>query len=893
MGAVRVLLMVAAMLATSLSARAQTAAECEGLAAALGPSPEPAALVAAQAACAIAVREQPGSLPVLHLYARTLELSGDLDGAARLYQWAADDGYGPAVQALARLAGEPAEAVVPGEEAATETAAAAAEDLGEDSGPAQTAQQLERLAALLQRARSQLPRTTFDPAAVVAAAGAAPATLAQWVETHTALVPYRGRLRGPVGVLMDRYGNSLDRSLLLAALLEAAGHEAVLVHGTLPEADAARLLAVRPAPPPIVGDGTTLDAVLAQLGIDPADDPFGLSATMTDGAEAAAEMRDQVAAQTRTQGDALLGLVAGIAAPAASRPGEIEALRDHWWVRVRSGESWTDLDPSGAFGAAPNPETIEPTALPPELSHAVTLTVVAEFLGADGGLRSETLLNHSLLPADVAGTPVMLWHEPITVPGPDELLAAGDAAATERALVEERSWQPALLIGDEVFTDQIVTVDGTTFTGDSAGVAAARLPFAGISGGISDLFSGLGEPTDGTAAEEGASASDLIAMWLEVEITAPGLEAIVHRRAIFDLVGASARATGEPVQRPFDEAARRTRAQALLEQIDIGIWGATPSRPFVADVMARDLAPLFAEVAAQLRRGPDAPAVLPEFGALPRSQILPYGFAFGRAGIANSGPLIIDHPNVLLLRQGTRLAVEGSAAHYAQIDIVENGVAQVAAPAGGAFAARLRQGIADTALETAMLGSPQPSHNASSLFAADIAAGRAWVAVARPEDLDRLSLPDDVSAQIAEALGDGYLAVAPPTPSTGLVAWWRIDAATGTTLGMGATGAGSEFVEYLTLLGKVIGLAGCAIGGYDAMQNVSTNAGAAATGAAYALCVMGTGFSIIASFARILFVTSPMTAAAAAANAAAWAGPDAIGALAGAGGGLILGILGL
>src|ERR1041385_3599271 len=81
-----------------------------------------------------------------------------------------------------------------------------------------------------------IPRDPFAPASVAASLGPNPEKAFAWVRDHTAFVPYRGALRGPVGVLMDRSGNSLDRSLLLARLLQIGGRRARLARGNLDEA---------------------------------------------------------------------------------------------------------------------------------------------------------------------------------------------------------------------------------------------------------------------------------------------------------------------------------------------------------------------------------------------------------------------------------------------------------------------------------------------------------------------------------------------------------------------------------------------------------------------------------------------------------------------------------
>ena len=111
------------------------------------------------------------------------------------------------------------------------------------------AEDLERLArkadgilSVLQETVQEIPGDTFDLPAIVDRAGANPGRLFQWVRDNTSLVPYVGALRGPRGVLMDRLGNSLDRSLLLSELLRLAGVRTRIVGGSLSEEQAQRLL---------------------------------------------------------------------------------------------------------------------------------------------------------------------------------------------------------------------------------------------------------------------------------------------------------------------------------------------------------------------------------------------------------------------------------------------------------------------------------------------------------------------------------------------------------------------------------------------------------------------------------------------------------------------------
>lgn len=89
----------------------------------------------------------------------------------------------------------------------------------------------EHLAAAAERSLDELDRTRFDLVALHRALGDDPETIFRWVRENTRWVPYRGALKGPVGVLLARQGNTLDRALLLARLLELAGHSVQIANG--------------------------------------------------------------------------------------------------------------------------------------------------------------------------------------------------------------------------------------------------------------------------------------------------------------------------------------------------------------------------------------------------------------------------------------------------------------------------------------------------------------------------------------------------------------------------------------------------------------------------------------------------------------------------------------
>ena len=132
----------------------------------------------------------------------------------------------------------------------------------------------------LQDGENAAPRDHWDPKYVEAQLGNDPARTFAWVRDHTYWIPYHGILRGPVGVLMDRQGDSLDRALLLATMLKDEGQTVRLAHRTV-ETDAAEMILVAAARSraagllrasrPLVGRQTDPSSILAaRYQLDPA-----------------------------------------------------------------------------------------------------------------------------------------------------------------------------------------------------------------------------------------------------------------------------------------------------------------------------------------------------------------------------------------------------------------------------------------------------------------------------------------------------------------------------------------------------------------------------------------------------------------------------------------------
>jgi len=214
--------------------------------------------------------------------------------------------------------------------------------------------QLERAFDALERAAAEIPRDTFDPEAIIDLVDPEAEALFEWVRDNTYLVPYQGALRGPVGVLMDRMGNSLDRALLLNTLLQQVGYETRLANGRLtPEAARDLMGFARPVPAggALPEETVSEEQAISELRRYAAD--FGLDEkALIDGhrdtTREQERFRSEAQKRVREQTQFLADLIGPAPEGAAEDLGrrQLATLEDHWWVQMQDGQRWIDLDPS-------------------------------------------------------------------------------------------------------------------------------------------------------------------------------------------------------------------------------------------------------------------------------------------------------------------------------------------------------------------------------------------------------------------------------------------------------------------------------------------------------------------------------------------------------------------
>lgn len=701
------------------------------------------------------------------------------------------------------------------------------------------------------------PRDRWDPAYVVETVGVEPEKLFTWVRGNVLWVPYRGALRGPVGVLMDRRGNSLDQALLLAALLRQAGKSVRLVHadltgaaidalwtrlstkrvtlprenarGPLSEADAKHAAEALASANHIVDTADT-------YGIDRASISESIKSSVTRGNSLAGEL-DQHGVIQATQLVSMVALPSSESSRRALEQSTRTALADHWWVQMSSGSGWLDLDPLAGepkIGAVITKaaSTVDLDALPEDYKHKVTIRVVVEQW--KGGHTSEHVpLEQSFEPRNLLGVPVELLHTPAVWPSKWPEVTKDDVQIKMRAAVYSQSeWLPILLVGKDHFSRASIKDQGELNEHPTGGDPFRALGVSMI-GNLqkgADVLATGGDPDaklpeDKTLKVPNAPRpeGELTAEWIEFEIKSPDAPARKIRRQVFDILGAAARAGTSLEGFRISEEQKLVRSTAVLEQTEMLITPNAIAPEFLVHLLAvnaLDNKEVLGEVSKDpfSKLPPNYVEIFSKLTSLPSSL---YAFA-GMRFDANpdAANVFIDRPNIVLQHGGLFRGGGGDFSVRYALDIVDNAVGIDPRTQKNPTELRLRQGVVDTNTEAAALrltGQIVTANSAES-FADAIKLGRPWT-VLKPGDeakVPTLKLPADPSARIVADLKAGNIVVALTNPGPDeRAAWWRIDPVTGTTLGIGAEGQGQALVEYalVIIIQGIINTAQCMVAG--------------------------------------------------------------------------------
>jgi len=642
---------------------------------------------------------------------------------------------------------------------------------------------IDRAAERLQPMRAAVDRAQIEIDAL-ARAYRDPAALVEFVRDTIAFQPYSGLLKGARGALLTRSGNALDQALLLGAVLEAAGVEVQLVRGRLSTAQADALIrsfatgATRF--PPALDSARARQRLGAILrGLDLPDGWTARALALIERQPVEVDYSEAVD-DTDAVSEWLLGQIDAGGGDDSIHAGLVDRARGYHWIRWRATPSEPWADAHVAFPSeGPGPVEVEATldgTVKDDLRHFVEIQVIAEAI--EDGKRIERPLNRPWRQSTAAlvATPVAISMLPAGLGGPHDLLAMGDRI-------------------DEVRRFEL-SIDGQAVAGPGTVDLNGQVPARGEPEGLSGLAQGLGGALTGGEPDDPAQGPVLSAVFVDYRFESPdGSETV--RRAMLDRLGPAARAAGtiaSALERDDAKAARALAGERVF-MIDVG-----PTAPALAldraVVQILDKADAF-KTMLQASGGPEDEdlwkglrlehinplghlALIERFGALPGGDEGALGYRPG-AGLIE----LAVHP---LRREAETI--------HGYVDIVRNPRRVLRLMEDGwrlDFAGALRAGVWETRMERALV--PAGMGAAFDTFAAFGNASR--TRVLRPGDaIDDVSGDADFRARLAAELTAGRVVVVPDLPRSPS-GWWRIDPATGQTLGMTSEGRGQAMVEYV------------------------------------------------------------------------------------------------
>lgn len=661
-------------------------------------------------------------------------------------------------------------------------------------------QQMSQLEPILRDLQGKLDRSQFDLDALGASLDYDPAKIIAFLRTQIAFEQYPGVLRGEFGTLIGRAGNAYDKALLLRRLLDDAGYETRLVRTTLTAAQARALVAQMAAPRPAaspVTDPATLADIRGRLQ--------ALVGSPAAGITDPAALDRQTVVNRLIGGDASL-ILDGLK-QAGVKLGQDGALNnlakeasDYLWVQYRFGsyDKWIDVHPAFAdAAAAPAGLKIEKyyrSTLPDDLYHRVRLQVTIEQKLGDKLIATPMVSNWERKAADLAGRPITFQNQPDNF-DPEKPLDT--ATMIEQAGV----FVPML---DGKMADRAFDLRGGTYS-----VGLLSLGVIGLAQSALAASAALGQATDALGSGSGALAADfmtLTAEWIDYTLVAPGGRETHFRRYVLDRVGEANRdqnvaALTEPA--PLAEAAK-----SLLTSFTIM---ALPGEYSAAEIAHRAVKRTQVELKMLSYVRPDGS--LTQFPRDELRDLKPVEDAILNGAFANAlGPngdirAYRAEPTLVVYEQGLRPA-RPQATAYQRVDVLHN-ARRVFSVKGGAVtpapAEAVRIGVWETLAERSILRQLAPPSGSLEAIRAATSAGIP-LKVLRPGDGDLLEGSAHSAATIVSVQRDleaGYVIIVPerPVPVGAATGWWRVNPATGETLGITTEGYGDAMVEYaITLL---------------------------------------------------------------------------------------------
>ena len=676
----------------------------------------------------------------------------------------------------------------------------------------------ERLTTAAQLSLDELDRSRFELRPLQDKLGTDPDAIFKWVRENTRWVPYQGALKGPRGVLLARQGNTLDRALFLARLMELAGHSVRIANGDasprrLPDLEkAARASMVAELPdlaPAKKADPKRFAEVAATLDMT----VEALQAETATVHEKRTEFTKRLSETTDRHVVALRELLKGEDLPLAQENKEpldrVKAsLRQHYWVQLMTeGNKWKDYDLFFESGKLPGLVVIfgapfEGSKIPAKLLHAATLKVVVVAVDGTGHRTERVALEYTMTPAHFGAGEFALSFVDLRAPPPAQLfdqLAGKDNAALFASLEKRSEWVPVIAFahGGEPFAQSGFNAEGDLIPDP---LAVGQTVGSRVKAGVSLL------ETLGREAEPTADKTQLAEVRFEVATKAGTGVGSVEQRVVYrranDGEQSEARrravALGRTTQflvqtgRIPGELAQEVQCESLLS-VNLAM------RYLLGEAEAGDREEVRKRAAKVMEKTYTFSPVLHALAAERQ--------AAERTRHFHSGPNVLS-----LMREWS---VESDTLKRREVvDFLANAIETIpgGGEPGGEFWANLRGGVSDSVLESEAHLARRAGLSTSRAFFEDAASWQLIKSADDPRLASWKAPPGEAREAIHADLERGHWVVVDLGASNeDGVAWWRVNPRTGAALGVVAEGdtvGGAAMPEWLIITLRVVIAAG-------------------------------------------------------------------------------------
>jgi hypothetical protein len=709
-----------------------------------------------------------------------------------------------------------------------------------EAGYKQASEKLNRLYAGLDVVNSKMDRSLFEIDALADRLGSDPAAMLHFVRDEIRYEPYTGVLRGALGTLLCRAGNSLDRSLLLAALLQKAGFKTQIASGQITAQQAQILVSrlfepVKPVPNAVPS--------LAELAPDLSRAMGGNQAQLLQLADEVQEYGEKQKKELVNYADSETSFLSNLLGKAGVDAGVITPndqllaeASEHYWVQYQdSSGQWVDLD--SAFTDAepgktvvPATNTFAPDSVPEELYHhlriTLTLRVAQVADGKDGPTSDTVLLDQELRVAEQQGKDIILANFPVPMP---DLMKPGVSLADALALT--KGYQTVLQVGNQVITGKYFDLDGQVSDTLGGPVGDVVTNAGGVGKGVGGIAGGMNGVFGGAPPE--GNVTRIVGEWADYKLTSPQprSEAPVSHNYHRDIV-APTQVTSWSLSSP--DSPQQTSTNLDKVHLRQRLFWFTELLPVTGAIVVdypgylaiksylENRAPI--DMLAKMALGMSQTENLA--GPSGRSPVTNLLLAAGITQLANNlGRTRFPNLKSYFGRPGL-VAYENATGDTSNrfkrgYDIIAFPPRVVGNEAGAAVeihqdasSLHLLNGVLATRLEWALMAAPSrasgdrtrepASFNATRVFAAARKQG-VPVVLLRPgaDGLKKLSetlVPESVKAELAATLATGDDVAVPVRPvlldGGQQVAWWRFEADSGQLIGVLPGGRGQEFAEY-------------------------------------------------------------------------------------------------